>query len=91
MIWPDTALHYFDLGGLEAVSGWRRQVRPEQLAAMPTEQTAGLLAESLRGCGADLLGGDLSRFALLEQRIRDRARADAIKQMGAQRARALGW
>lgn len=90
-IHPETELHYFDLGDLEAISGQHRQVSQRQLYALPTDQTARLLADNLRGCGADLLRGDLTQLPLLEQRIRDRARTQAIAQVGAERARELGW
>jgi hypothetical protein len=54
-IHPDTALHYFDLGDLEAIGGQDRQVSQRQLYALPTDQTARPLADSLRDCGADPL------------------------------------
>jgi hypothetical protein len=90
-IHPDTVLHHFDLGDVEAISGHRRQVSAQRLHAMPTDETAGVMADSLRGCGADLLGGDLIRLPLLDLRARERARVDAIERMGEERARELGW
>jgi hypothetical protein len=42
-------------------------------------------------CGADLLSGDLAWLPLLEQRIRDRARADVAARIGIERAREFGW
>jgi hypothetical protein len=87
----DTPLHYFDLGDLEVISGHHRELTEHQLYAVPTEETARSMADSLRKCGADLLRGDLTRLPLLEQRIRDRARAAAIAQLGLEGARARGW
>lgn len=88
---PDAELHWFDLGDLEQISGRPRQVTQWELFAVPTDRTAGILADSLRACGADLLRGDLSRIPLLEGRIRDRSRAYAIEFLGAEHARELGW
>jgi hypothetical protein len=90
-IGPDTALHYFDLGDLEAISGRQRQVTQRQLYSLPTNETAGALADSLRDCGAGLLGGDLTQLPPLERRIRDRTRAHTIAWLGAERAHELGW
>lgn len=90
-IYPDTPLHYFDLGDLEAISGWQRQVSLRQLYALPTNETAGALADSLRDCGAALLGGDLSQLPLLERRIRDRSRTYMTSWLGEEHARELGW
>jgi hypothetical protein len=90
-IHPDTVLHYFDLGDLEAISGQDRQVSQRQLYALPTDQTARPLADSLCGCGADLLRGDLTQLPLLEQRIRDRTRTHMIAWLGTEHARELGW
>lgn len=90
-IHPGTALHWFDLGDIEAISGHHRQVSRWELYAMPSDETAGALAGSLRRCGADLLRGDLTRLPLLERRIRDRSRAYAIEWMGEEQARELGW
>jgi len=88
---PDTPLAYFDLGDVEAISGYERAVPEWDLYGMPNEENARVLADSLRTCGADLLRGDLSRVPLLEQRIRDRARATAIANYGMDGARQLGW
>jgi hypothetical protein len=69
---PDTPLAYFDLGDVEAISGYQRAVPERDLYRMPNEEGAEALASSLRTCGADLLRGDLSRIPLLEQRVYDR-------------------
>lgn len=90
-IHPDTPLHYFDLGDLEVISGHHREVNERQLYAIPTEENARIMADSLRRCGADLLRGDLTRIPLLERRIRDRARAVAVAQLGPEGARDRGW
>jgi hypothetical protein len=88
---PDTPLAYFDLGDVEAISGYRRTVQERDLYRTPNEEVAGALANSLRTCGADLLRGDMSRIPLLEQRVHDRTRDVLIATYGEDAARRLGW
>lgn len=96
-ITPTTELHWFDLFDLVAISLVAISGRPpprlteHERYGLPDDRIAGLLADSLRDCGADLLRGDLDRLSLLERRIRDRTRAHAIEQFGADGARSLGW
>jgi hypothetical protein len=90
-IYPDTPLHYFELGDIEAASGYRRRIPELDLYRMPNQQTAGALADSVRECATDLLRGDLDRIPLLEQRIRERTRQITVSRLGPEAARALGW
>jgi len=90
-IHPTTELHWFDLFDVVAVSGCPPPLTERERYALPDDRTAGIVAGSLRDCGADLLSGDLARLTLLERRIQDRARADAIARFGAEGARSLGW
>jgi hypothetical protein len=62
-----------------------------ELYALPSDETAGALGDSLRDCGAALLGGDLAQLPLLERRIRDRARTHMIAWLGEEAAHELGW
>jgi hypothetical protein len=90
-IGPTTRPDYFDLEDLEAVSGSRRELDPLALYKTPDTASTLYFAGRLRKYGADLLGGDLERIPLLEQRIRDRARSAAIRRLGQDRATSIGW
>lgn len=68
-------LHYFDLGDLEIIKTGHRVVDERQLYGLPSERTAGILADSLRRHASELLRGDLDDLPRLERRIRDRMAA----------------
>jgi hypothetical protein len=88
---PTTELRWFDLFDLAAIGGHQPRLTERERYALPDDRTAGLLADSLREDGADLLRGDLARLPVLERRIRDRSRALAVARFGAEVARSLGW
>jgi hypothetical protein len=67
----DAQINYFDLGDIESLAS--APARPD-VYKLPDDETAGLMARSLREYGSSLLRGDLSLIPQLEQGIEERKR-----------------
>jgi hypothetical protein len=71
----------FDLGDIESLASAPARL---DVYKLPDDETAGLMARSLREYGSSLLQGDPSLIAHLEQRIKERERgyqAETQKRM----------
>jgi hypothetical protein len=68
----DAPINFFDLGDIESLASAPGRLDARRLYELPDNETAGLMARSLREYGSSLLQGDLSLIPQLEQRIKDR-------------------
>jgi len=88
---PETRLNYIDLANLEDMIGYERQVHTGDFCALPDDDMARLVAQSLQSCGSSLLRGDLHQWDAVEARIKQRFRDEIIKHGALQLGRQLGW